>query len=171
MEWRSGDVYALPFADEAFDVVTCRFAFHHFENPRKALAEMARVCRPGGRVALCDAVAANDPAKASAFNAMERHRDPSTVAFRPLSYLIDLFPAAGFPAASVIRFQVAYEPERLVAKSFPANNDRDTLRHMISELIASDAMELGPSASATKFIYPAVVLAAVRPDDGSGGRG
>jgi ubiquinone/menaquinone biosynthesis C-methylase UbiE len=166
VEWRSGDVYALPFADEAFDVVTCRFALHHFENPRKALAEMARVCRPGGRVALCDAVAPADAAKAFAFNAMERHRDPSTVAFRPLSYLVDLFPAAGLQVASVIRFQVAYEAERLVAKSFPANDDRDSLRHMISELIASDAMELGTNASATKFIYPAAVLTAVRPDGG-----
>ncbi len=170
VEWRSGDVYALPFADDAFDVVTCRFAFHHFEDPRKALAEMARVCRPGGRVVLCDAVAPADPAKASAFNAMERHRDPSTVAFRPFSYLIDLFAAAELPAPSVIRFQVAYEPERLVAKSFPVDDDRDSLRRMISELIASNAMELGPSASVTKFIYPAVVLTAVRPDDGGGGR-
>jgi ubiquinone/menaquinone biosynthesis C-methylase UbiE len=155
-------VYALPFADEAFDVVTCRFAFHHFEEPAKALAEMARVCRRGGRVALCDAIAPADPAKASAFNAMERHRDPSTVAFRSFSHLIDLFAAAGLPAPSVARFQIAYEPEQLVAKSFPANDDRDTLRRMISSLIAADTMELGASASTTKFIYPAVVLTAVK---------
>jgi ubiquinone/menaquinone biosynthesis C-methylase UbiE len=168
VEWRSGDVYALPFADEAFDVVTCRFAFHHLEDPAKALAEMARVCRPGGRVALCDAIAPADPAKAAAFNAMERHRDPSTVAFRPLSFLIDLFAAAGLPAPSSARFHVAYEPEHLVAKSFPADGDRDTLRRMISELIAADTMELGASAGTTKFIYPAVVLTAMRLAEGSG---
>ena len=168
VEWRSGDVYALPFADAAFDIVTCRFAFHHFEDPAKALAEMARVCRPGGRVALCDAIAPADPAKAAAFNAMERHRDPSTVAFRPSSFLIDLLAAAGLPAPSVARFHVAYEPEQMVAKSFPANDDRDTLRRMISALIAADTMELGTSAGTTKFIYPAVVLTAIRLGDGSG---
>lgn len=33
----------LPFADGSFDVVTCRIAAHHFEDIRKAVAEMARV--------------------------------------------------------------------------------------------------------------------------------
>jgi SAM-dependent methyltransferase len=33
----------LPFADGSFDVVTCRIASHHFEDVRKAVAEMARV--------------------------------------------------------------------------------------------------------------------------------
>jgi SAM-dependent methyltransferase len=33
----------LPFEDGSFDVVTCRIAAHHFEDIRKAVAEMARV--------------------------------------------------------------------------------------------------------------------------------
>jgi SAM-dependent methyltransferase len=33
----------LPFADASFDVVTCRVAAHHFEDPEAALREMARV--------------------------------------------------------------------------------------------------------------------------------
>jgi SAM-dependent methyltransferase len=33
----------LPFEDGAFDVVTCRIAAHHFQDIRKAVAEMARV--------------------------------------------------------------------------------------------------------------------------------
>jgi ubiquinone/menaquinone biosynthesis C-methylase UbiE len=35
----------LPFADGSFDVVTCRVAAHHFDDPGAALAEMARVSR------------------------------------------------------------------------------------------------------------------------------
>ncbi len=85
--WHRGDIYALPFADAAFDIVSCRFAFHHLQEPARAFAEMIRVCRVGGRIVLCDAVASDDPAKAAAFNAMERHRDPSTVEFRPLGFL------------------------------------------------------------------------------------
>ncbi len=82
---------------EPFDIVTCRFAFHHFQEPEKALAEMVRVCRPGGRVVLCDGVASDDPAKAGAFNRMERHRDPSTVEFRPLAFHLSLFAGAACP--------------------------------------------------------------------------
>ena len=35
----------LPFADGTFDVVTCRIAAHHFQDVRRAVAEMARVSR------------------------------------------------------------------------------------------------------------------------------
>src|SRR5262245_64685702 len=57
--WHHGDLYALPFAAEAFDIVSCRYAFHHLLEPARALAEMVRVCRQGGRVVLCDAFAAD----------------------------------------------------------------------------------------------------------------
>jgi SAM-dependent methyltransferase len=35
----------LPFDDRSFDVVTCRIAAHHFADPARAVAEMARVSR------------------------------------------------------------------------------------------------------------------------------
>lgn len=40
----------LPFPDRFFDVVLCFAAFPHFPDPHRALAEMARVARPGGEV-------------------------------------------------------------------------------------------------------------------------
>lgn len=163
VDWRLGDVYSVPFADGVFDIVCCRFAFHHFEEPAKAFAEMVRVCAPGGRIVLCDGIASSDPAKAAAFNAMERHRDPSTAAFRPLSALAALFAAAGFPPPAVIPFQVIYEIDQLVEKSFPASADRALLRQMIDNLVARDAMDVGARLGDTRFIYPAVLLTAAKP--------
>jgi ubiquinone/menaquinone biosynthesis C-methylase UbiE len=52
----------LPFAEERFDLVTCRTASHHFDDVGAAVREMRRVVRPGGRVVLVDQVAAEDPA-------------------------------------------------------------------------------------------------------------
>jgi SAM-dependent methyltransferase len=40
-----GSVYALPFPDRHFDAVLCHESFMHFEEPRHALAELARVAR------------------------------------------------------------------------------------------------------------------------------
>ena len=50
IDWRQGDVAALPFGDDAFDVVTCQAGIFFFPDPTAALAEMARVTGPGGRV-------------------------------------------------------------------------------------------------------------------------
>lgn len=51
-----GDATALPFADGSFDVVLSTYALEHFFEPRKALREMYRTCRPGGRILI---IAAN----------------------------------------------------------------------------------------------------------------
>ncbi|KPJ64634.1 hypothetical protein AMK68_01100 [candidate division KD3-62 bacterium DG_56] len=45
-------VAALPFSAGRYDVVTCNAAFPHFPDRRRALAEMARVLHPGGRLAI-----------------------------------------------------------------------------------------------------------------------
>jgi ubiquinone/menaquinone biosynthesis C-methylase UbiE len=52
IDWRQGDVAAMPFEDRAFDVVTCQAAIFFFPDPTGALKEMRRVTRPGGRVAV-----------------------------------------------------------------------------------------------------------------------
>lgn len=51
---RVADAEALPFADASFDAVFANMCLHHVERPAVALSEMARVLRPGGRVAVTD---------------------------------------------------------------------------------------------------------------------
>lgn len=50
----AADAGRLPFADGAFDGATCTSALHHWPEPAAALAEVARVLRPGGRLVLTD---------------------------------------------------------------------------------------------------------------------
>lgn len=52
VEWRQGDVNALPFDDGEFDAVVSQMAFMFFPDRSRALAEMNRVARPGGRLAV-----------------------------------------------------------------------------------------------------------------------
>ena len=44
----------LPFADGAFDFITCANSFHHYPHQERAVAEMHRVLKPGGRLLLID---------------------------------------------------------------------------------------------------------------------
>lgn len=56
VELTCGDVMALPFEDASFDVVHAHQVLQHLADPVGALAEMRRVTRPGGIVAVRDAV-------------------------------------------------------------------------------------------------------------------
>jgi SAM-dependent methyltransferase len=85
-----GDAAALPFPDGSFDVVVCRFAVHHFEEPATPVAEMRRCLRAGGRLAVADIVAADDPEVAAVQNRLERLRDPSHTRLLSLAELTAL---------------------------------------------------------------------------------
>jgi ubiquinone/menaquinone biosynthesis C-methylase UbiE len=49
-----GNAAQMPFADQSFDLLVCRAAFKNFAEPARALAEMRRVLRPGGRTLIID---------------------------------------------------------------------------------------------------------------------
>jgi SAM-dependent methyltransferase len=51
LEFLHGDAEALPFSDSAFDAVVGGFVLNHLPAPERAVAEAARVVRPGGKVA------------------------------------------------------------------------------------------------------------------------
>lgn len=57
VEFVRGDAGALPFADGEFDAVLCECSLCTFADKPRAAAEIARVLRPGGRLALADVVA------------------------------------------------------------------------------------------------------------------
>lgn len=52
IDWRLGDAANLPFGDDGFDAVICQSALFFFPDVNAAVAEMTRVVRPGGAVAV-----------------------------------------------------------------------------------------------------------------------
>jgi len=159
-----GDVRPLPHADGAFSLVVSRFAFHHFPDPAAVLREMARVCAPGGRVVVADAAVSPDPARAAAFNRMERLRDPSHVRALSLAELVALFEAAGLAPPVVTRCEVRAEVEALLSRSFPAPGDADRIRALFEASLDDDALGVGARRidGTIHFAYPAAILTARR---------
>ena len=54
LEWVEGDLLALPFADGSFDAVTVGFGVRNVEDLDRALLELRRVLRAGGRLAILE---------------------------------------------------------------------------------------------------------------------
>jgi len=54
IEWKRGELETLPLKDASVDVALLSQALHHAASPAKALAEAARIVRPGGRVLVLD---------------------------------------------------------------------------------------------------------------------
>jgi len=90
-----GDAASLPWLDRQFDLTACRLTLHQVADPRAVVSEMVRVTRLGGRIAIIDMVADDDPALASEANRIERLRDPSHGRTLTLAEIRDLLVETG----------------------------------------------------------------------------
>jgi ubiquinone/menaquinone biosynthesis C-methylase UbiE len=98
-----GQGEALPWRAASFDIVLTAYSLHHFAAPEKVLAEMHRVLKPNGVLALCDLIVPGnpDPQSSAANNAIEIARDASHVRTLFAQEVRALAEAAGFSLRSV----------------------------------------------------------------------
>lgn len=101
----------LPFRDGAFTLVTTTLAIHHYGDPGRVVAEMVRVCRFGGKVAVADLVGPADDAKRALANEIERLRDPSHVEALSAAGLEGLLTARGLAVVGRASGSVSRELE------------------------------------------------------------
>lgn len=159
---RDADAEALPFPDGAFDLVTCRLAFHHFPHPDAAVREFARVLRPGGVLGFADNVTVEDAAGAAFYNDYERLRDPSHHEVLPLSRLVALLGAGGLHVEATRTFakEFAFEPWADRMQVSPA--DKTTLLAMLRTVPPAARPLLAPrfdGAAAWFSLWETVIVA------------
>jgi len=164
VSWQLGDALPLPFHDAAFTLVISRYAFHHFPDPAAVLAEMTRVCAPGGSVMVVDTEASPDPVKAAEFNRTERLRDPSHTRALPLAEHRALFRGAGLPEPRVTSYRLEMELEALLGRCCPAPGDVDVIRDILAAAVEDDRIGIPVRREAGRIhlAYPIAVLAAKR---------
>jgi ubiquinone/menaquinone biosynthesis C-methylase UbiE len=163
LTWLVGDAVPLPFPDAAFSAVVTRYSFHHFLDPKAVLAEMLRVCRPGGRVAVID-VFTSSPEQAEAYNRVEKLRDPSHVRALPLEELTGLCHDAGLRDVRAAFYKLDVPLEELLARSFPNPGDADRIRQTFADDLGVDRLGLGAHRrdGAIHFAFPIAVLAGLK---------
>ncbi|WP_395328063.1 methyltransferase domain-containing protein [Novosphingobium sp. BL-8H] len=92
---------ALPFADDAFDFLACRFSTHHWRDAEAGLREARRVLQPGSPAIFVDVVAPGDASADTHLQAVELLRDVSHVRDYTVAQWIAMLDRAGFAVREV----------------------------------------------------------------------
>ncbi|WP_010586936.1 class I SAM-dependent methyltransferase [Schlesneria paludicola] len=159
MDWRIGDVTVLPFDDASFSSVVTRYSFHHLLDPKAVLAEMVRVCQPGGKVTVVD-MFTSSPEQADALNQVERLRDPSHVRALGADELVQLFEDAGLKNVRTEYYKVEMQVEKILAVSFPNPGDGDKVRQLFRDDVGVNRIGMGAMLKdgAVYYAYPIVIV-------------
>jgi len=163
------DVNALPFQDDSVDVVSCGYAVHHMIEPARSIAEMVRVLRPGGRVAIMDCIVAED-ANAATLDAIERVRDPSHTNTQTRTQMRTLFREAGVLTLMEELKDRWHDFDGWMwnAGSAPGDAVYAEVRRMVEDHSPAAISGLGPRRSTTgsglEVLHPYLLLVAEKPE-------
>ena len=103
---QQGAAEALPFADASFDWAISRMSAHHWRDVRRALAEVRRVLKPGGRLMFIDVAGIDDPLFDTHIQAVELLRDGSHVRDYRADEWLAMLADAGFDARIDARWRI-----------------------------------------------------------------
>ncbi|TVY11984.1 class I SAM-dependent methyltransferase [Paenibacillus cremeus] len=129
-----GDAESLPFADESFELVTCRIAAHHFPNPDAFVQEVHRVLSPQGCFLLFDNVAPEPDELDVIYNKIEKDRDPSHFRAWKKTEWIRMAESAGFYTEQLLQAPKPFQFESWCERMSFAGEDKDALeRYMLEQ--------------------------------------
>jgi SAM-dependent methyltransferase len=125
----------LPFEDGAFDVVTCRIAAHHFQDVRKAVAEMARVTQR--LIVIEDNVFTDERVEEA-----ERLRDPTHVRCYSEEEWKEMLTEAGLEVEQVEHFERRPVVDDWLARVDTPAKDAERVRSVLADHIEEGVLPL-----------------------------
>jgi SAM-dependent methyltransferase len=176
-----GDAEAIPLEDSTFDAVVCSFGLFHLADAGKALKEIARVLRPGGRAALSHWVGppTSDFFRA-VFGVITRHADMSVAPPAPPPFALSSEEAmksamadAGFSDVQLGTSPVVFScPAGRFAETFRAFAGRTTMvldrqsPEVREAIVSAWDKELEPyiDGETLRVPMPAMTVSGVRPN-------
>jgi ubiquinone/menaquinone biosynthesis C-methylase UbiE len=166
VRFEEGAAEDLPYPPGSFDLVMTRFSLHHFVRPHVATREMARVCRPGGRLAVIDIVSPEDEGLAARYNHLERLRDPSHTRALPPSELKRLIEEGGIRITGDSRRDVPNDLLQWLDRTRTAGSSREEILESLNgELSGGPATGMRPFTAGDRlqFLHTWQAIVGVKP--------
>lgn len=163
ISWQVGTATPLPFADNSFSLVLTRYSYHHLLAPAEALAEMIRVCKPGGRVLVADVEI--ESSKSTAYDRLEILRDPSHTHALTREEFTTLFLNSGLQDCKQSAYGVDIELEAQLRASFPKPGDEEIIRKIVTDDVGVDTIGINARIAEGKIVYtvPIAVYVGTKP--------
>jgi SAM-dependent methyltransferase len=125
----------IPFADSSFDVVACRVAAHHFQDPAGALKEMARVSR--ALVLVADNLFMGEAGEDA-----DRLRDPTHVRNYSEDEWRAMFDSAGLDIEAYELEDKRIDFEAWLDRSATPDEDRPRIRELLADRVEDGKLRL-----------------------------
>jgi len=163
LDFRIMDAESLGFEDGSFDIVSCRFAFHHFTDPGKVVSEMVRVCKTGGKIVLVDGLSSEDAIKSEYHNRIEQLRDPSHIRLYSQPELVGMLKDAGLKVIQVRNWDADFYFDEWMKIADPGEEIARKVRRMMADSVEDDKTGLRvrfDDDGRLLFTYSTVILVA-----------
>nr|BBH85560.1 putative methyltransferase YcgJ [Thermosporothrix sp. COM3] len=160
VEFIRGDAHALPLPENNVDVVTCRYAAHHFIDVSRAAQEWARVLKSGGKLVLLDSIAPEDETLDGFLNEIEALRDPSHVRNHRVSEWLVILKEAGIEAHEERSFDISLDFLNWTQRQRTSAENVQRLRELFStasEQIRT-ALHIEPDGDEIHFTIPIALI-------------
>jgi len=134
--FRTEDVHNLNISDCQFDIVASRFAVHHFSDVNRALREMCRVLKPGGKFYILDCSVFDGEEPEKEINRIELLRDSSHLCSYSPRLWHQLLKELPLTIEHKFLFEELYELPRWFDRMGTDQNSREEIFRILNNLSA-----------------------------------
>lgn len=159
VEFRQADVEALPFGNQAFDLIVSRYSAHHWPHPQQALSEFRRLLRPDGAFLLSDIVSYEDFIADTHLQTLEILRDRSHVRDHTISAWLAMLAQQGFAGTVVYRWEVWINFASWVERMATPADDAAMIRRLLDKAPAEVRSTLRVEADHSFTLQGALIKA------------
>jgi ubiquinone/menaquinone biosynthesis C-methylase UbiE len=141
-----GDALSLPFANGSLDIAVTSYSLHHMADPARAIAELSRVVRRGGRVGVIDIRVTEAPGSAEINNCIERLRDASHTRTLYRREFDKMFAASGLRVLEdrIVEQIREFDHWLLVAGWKPGDSRYQKVRRLMESTLSDDLAGFHP---------------------------